>query len=135
MSQRKEQRFSLEMPVRISGLDADGRLFEQEAETLDVTTSGARISGIRHRLHRGCIITIQRRTSKARFRVMWVGEDGGPDQGQIGVQLIESGKFIWGQVIPRIFGDRFRGVAPEPAPDLSEIPLRAILKADPSSFD
>ena len=110
MSDRREQRKSLVLPVRISGLDANGSLFEQEAETLDVTTTGARLSGITHALHRGCIIRVQRGPSKARFSVTWVGEVGGPDEGQIGIKLIEDGKLIWGQVIPRIFGDKFRTI-------------------------
>ncbi len=98
----------LELQVRVSGMDADGKLFEQAADTLDVTTTGARLAGIVHMLHRGCIVSVQRGRSKARFRVMWVGEQGGLDEGQIGIQLIEGGKLIWGQVIPRIFGDKFR---------------------------
>ena len=108
MSDRRERRMELVMPVRVSGMDANGCLFEQEAETMDVTTTGARLSGIRHSLHRGCIISVQRGTAKARFRVTWVGDNGGPDEGQIGIQLVEGGKLIWGQVIPRIFGDKFR---------------------------
>ena len=111
---RREQRLGLAIPVCISGMDANGSLFEQEADTIDVTTTGARLSGIRHDLHRGGIISVRRGSSKARFRVTWVGE--GPDQGQIGIQLIESGKLIWGQVIPRIFGDRFRGIDRQQSP-------------------
>lgn len=108
MSDRREQRTKLELPVRVSGMDADGKLFEQDASTVDVTTTGARLSGIVHCLHRGCVVSVQRGSSKARFRVTWIGDDGGPDQGHIGIQLIEGGKLIWGQVIPRIFGDKFR---------------------------
>jgi hypothetical protein len=133
MSVRREQRISLVIPVRVSGLDANGQLFEQEAGTIDVTTTGARLSGIRHPLHRGFILTVQRGSSKAKFRVMWVAEEGSVDQGQIGLQLVESGKFIWGIVLPRLFGDHFRSGAQ--ASFLPEIPLKAALKADPGAFD
>ena len=108
MSDRRERRTNLVLPVKISGMDANGKLFEQDAGTVDVTTTGARLSGIVHPLHRGCILSVQRGRSKARFRVTWIGDTGGPEQGQIGIQLSESGKLIWGQVIPRIFGDNFR---------------------------
>lgn len=108
MSDRREQRMNLELPVKVSGMDANGKLFEQEAGTLDVTTTGARLSGIVHPLNRGGVVSVQRGRSKARFRVMWIGEEGGMDEGQIGIQLIDGGKLIWGQVIPRIFGDKFR---------------------------
>ena len=108
MSDRREQRTKLALTVKVSGMDANGKLFEQEAATVDVTTTGARLSGITHPLHRGCIVSVKRRSSQARFRVTWVGEEGGMDEGQIGIQLLEGGKLIWGQVIPRIFGDKFR---------------------------
>ena len=123
MSDRREQRTKLELPVRVSGMDANGKLFEQEAGTVDVTTTGARLSGIQYPLHRSCIITVQRGSSKARFRVTWVGEQGGMDEGQIGIQLIESSKLIWGQVIPRIFGDKFRIIERKESSQ-SPLPLR-----------
>ena len=130
---RKEYRTTLALPVRVSGMDSNGSLFKQEAGTLDVTTTGARLTGMRHLLHRGCVVTVQHGASKARFRVMWVGGDGGPSHGQIGIQLIESGKFIWGQVLPRILGDQFRKHDQDLASCLPQIPLRAALRADPGS--
>lgn len=131
MSDRREQRVDLALPVKVSGMDANGKLFEQEAGTVDVTTTGARLSGIVHPLHRGCIVSVQRGPSKARFRVVWVGEKGGLDEGQIGVQLVDAGKLIWGQVIPRIFGDRFR-IIDRKESSHSPIPLRALTAASES---
>ncbi len=100
---RLDVRHSLALPVRIWGLDANGQLFEEYATTVDVTTTGAHITGVRHFLQRGCVIGVENRFSRARYRVTWVvrTEDGRP--GEIGVQLIETGKFIWGRVIPRVF--------------------------------
>lgn len=107
MGRRKEKRFELALPVRVWGMDADGQMFEQHATTSDVTTTGARIIGITHPLHRGCVIGLEHGGSRARFRVTYVGgaEDG--TEGKIGVQLLDSGKFIWGRVIPRVLGDQF----------------------------
>ncbi len=100
---RLDVRHSLALPVRIWGLDAHGQLFEEYATTVDVTTTGAHITGVKHFLQRGCVIGVENRFSSARYRVTWVvsTEDGRP--GEIGVQLIETGKFIWGRVIPRVF--------------------------------
>ncbi len=103
---RLDVRHTLALPVRVWGLDANGQMFEEYATTVDVTTTGAHIVGIKHLLQRGCVIGVEHRFSRARYRVTWVGkpEDGKP--GKIGVQLIEVGKFIWGRVIPRVFVDR-----------------------------
>jgi two-component system cell cycle response regulator len=102
---RQELRHSLTLPVRIWGLDATGKLFEQYASTVDVTTTGAHIAGVEHLLQRGCVIGVEHRSSRARYRVTWVSGSEGEKPGKVGVQLIEIGKFIWGRVLPRVFGD------------------------------
>jgi diguanylate cyclase (GGDEF)-like protein len=105
---RREQRLNLVLPVRVWGMDVNGELFEHEAITIDITTTGARLEGITGPLQKGCIVGIQHAISKARYRVVWVGAEGSLVQNQIGLQLIDSGKLIWGRVIPRMFGDDFR---------------------------
>jgi len=106
MGKRLEVRFDMALKVRIWGLDTDGQVFEEEATTIDVTTTGARLRGVTRSLHRGCVIGIRHRNSSARYRVTWVGPAEGGAEREIGVQLLEGGKFIWGRVLPRIFLDR-----------------------------
>ncbi|HEX8926792.1 MAG TPA: hypothetical protein VF786_13425 [Terriglobales bacterium] len=106
MGKRLEVRFDMALPVRIWGLDADGKVFEEEATTIDVTTTGARLRGVTRSLHRGCVIGIRHKNSSARYRVTWVGPSENGVEHEIGVQLLEGGKFIWGRVLPRIFIDR-----------------------------
>jgi hypothetical protein len=108
MALRKELRVSLQLPVRIWGMDANGELFEQDAATVDITTTGAQLNGVTRQLHRGSVIGIQHRMSKARFRVMWIGIEGTPSENCIGVKLVEEGKYIWGQPVQRIMGDDYR---------------------------
>ncbi len=105
MRRRREVRHLLALPVRIWGMDATGQMFEQYATTVDVTTTGASIAGIKHPLQRGCVIGIEHSSSRARYRVTWVGSTENGKTGEVGVQLIEVGKFIWGRVIPRVFVD------------------------------
>jgi hypothetical protein len=89
-------------------MDANGESFEHQAMTVDITTTGARLEGTARPLQKGCIVGIQHAISKARYRVAWVGAGGTQVQNQIGLQLVDSGKLIWGRVIPRTFGDDFR---------------------------
>jgi hypothetical protein len=107
MGSRKEQRTRMLLPVRIWGLDSEGVLFDLDARTIDVTPIGARLAGITCRLHRGAAIGVQCGNSKARFRVVWVGAAGGPKQDQIGIQLIDVGKYIWGKPLARTMGDDY----------------------------
>jgi hypothetical protein len=103
---RKEIRTPVEIPVRIRGLDSTGRLFDQVATTVDVTTTGARLRGVVVPLHRGCELNVQRASGEepARFRVMWVAENG---QGLIGIQLVEVGARGWDLSLDRTTGDAF----------------------------
>ena len=105
---RLDVRHRLALPVRVWGMDATGQMFEEYATTVDVTTTGAHISGIKHLLQRGCVIGVEHRSSRARYRVSWVETADGGKPGKVGVKLIESGKFIWGRVIPRVFVDSLR---------------------------
>lgn len=102
---RREQRFLIALPVQIWGMDIDGALFTEDAITVDITTTGAQLQGITHSLQRGCVVGVKHQTSKARYRVVWVGEAGSATGGKVGLQLIDVGKFIWGRALPRIFGD------------------------------
>lgn len=107
MGLRKEQRTRMMLPIRIWGMDSEGILFDLDARTVDITPIGARLAGVNCRLHRGATIGVQCGTSKARFRVVWVGAAGGPKQDQIGVQLLDLGKYIWGKPLARNMGDDF----------------------------
>ena len=102
---RREQRYLIALPVQLWGMDIDGALFAQDAVTVDITTTGARLQGITHALQRGCVVGVKHQNSKARYRVVWVGEAGSAAEGYVGLRLIDGGKFIWGRALPHIFGD------------------------------
>ena len=103
---------SLILPVRVSGMDSNGQLFDLDACTLDVTATGAKIHGVDRPLFRGAIIVVQHGLNKAKYLVRWIraGQDG--DGGQIGVQLLDQGVYIWGMVIPRSLGDDLEHLQP-----------------------
>ena len=105
---RRELRLYLALKVRLWGLDANGRGFEQDATTVDITGCGARLAGITCSLRSGCRIWLQHRGCKGNFWVRWVGKPGTGLQGQIGLQFAQNGRFNWGRTIPQIPGDAFQ---------------------------
>ena len=105
MGARREQRVKAVLTVHISGMDRSGKCYAQEAKTLDVTPVGARIAGITSPVEAGSNVCIRCGKSQSRFRVLWVGETGTARAGQIGVQALEVGKYIWGVALPRMMGD------------------------------
>jgi PilZ domain-containing protein len=91
---RKHKRARLAVPVRISRR-MEGSITSQMACTLDVTVEGARLNGVYSVKGPGEVIAVERGKNKALFRVVWVGERGTAQTGQLGVQCIEPGKNIW----------------------------------------
>jgi CheY-like chemotaxis protein len=91
MGYRREERIPLHVPALVSGLDRRGRAFIQSAKTLDISTAGARITGLNCQLDPGSVLSIQLGNRKARFEVLWVGEPGSLREGEIGLKCIEVG--------------------------------------------
>ncbi|MGZ4787045.1 MAG: PilZ domain-containing protein [Terriglobales bacterium] len=100
MPKRSEPRLPQEAPVRIFGMDSHGRPVSVASSTLDISKSGARLKEIRCWDYPGEIIGIRHGMEKARFRIIWVGAPGTPIDGQIGLQCIEAGRYIWGVAPP-----------------------------------
>jgi len=93
--ERRELRISKAVRVWVRGKDRTGHKFSQSAMAVDISKQGARLEGIGFLTWPGEIIVIKRGWRAARFRVIWVG-DVGPQAGQAGIYLLDSGKNIWG---------------------------------------
>lgn len=91
MGYRREERIPLQVSALVSGLDRRGRAFIQQAKTVDISSVGARITGLSYQLDPGTILSIQLGDRKARFQVLWVGEPGSPREGEIGLKCVEVG--------------------------------------------
>src|SRR4029077_2321588 len=102
---RRERRVTVPISVRLWGLDREGKVFSQNAKTLNIATSGARLFGVTAALERGYIVGLQCGNMRARFMVVWVGEKGSSREGQIGLRAAENG--IWSVALPRASDEDF----------------------------
>jgi hypothetical protein len=105
MTKRRERRLTVPIAVRLWGLDSHGKVFSQNAKTLDIATNGARLFGVTAALERGYIVGLQCGNMRARFMVVWVGEKGSSREGQIGLRAAENG--IWSVALPRASDDDY----------------------------
>ena len=105
MVKRRERRLTVPITVRLWGLDRQGKVFSQNAKTLNIATSGARIFGVTAALERGYIVGLQCGNMRARFMVVWVGEKGSPREGQVGLRVAENG--LWSVALPRASDEDF----------------------------
>jgi hypothetical protein len=95
LGKRREPRVQARLQVRIAGVDVSGRPLLQMVTTRNISRQGALLEGIQGKLKLGEIIAVTYMSSRARFRVTWVGDAGTERAGQIGVQSVEPDKCIW----------------------------------------
>lgn len=92
---RKEKRMEAVHPIRLWGMDANGRPFIEAVTTLDVSRTGARLKNARARIAVGDIVGLKSGENKNRFQVMWVGKTGTPDEGHVGLKSLDDEKGLW----------------------------------------
>jgi hypothetical protein len=99
MGPLREMRVRMQLEVRVWGMNSSGKPFSQTARTVEISGNGARLEGIAGLQQPGEIIGVQHAGQKARFQVLWIGEKGTPQAGQIGLACLEPGKCIWQQAL------------------------------------
>jgi hypothetical protein len=95
-----EPRLSIDLPVRVWGMSADGRPFSQHARAQNVSSEGALISGIEPELKVGDVIGVQCENNKARGTVMWAMHTGFVSKNQIGIKLLTDQECPWKAYLP-----------------------------------
>ncbi|HVP43420.1 MAG TPA: PilZ domain-containing protein [Terriglobales bacterium] len=111
MARRREDRVKAELPVRVWGMTADGRPFNEHLKTRDVSRFGARIAWRNCSLKLGDIVGVQYQSEKGRFRIAWIAAD----KSEFGVASAEPGKSIWGPLPAGATTHPGRAASAEPA--------------------
>ena len=90
-----EPRLSVDLPVRIWGMSAEGRPFSQHARAQNISSEGALISGVDNELKVGDMIGVQCDDKKTRCTVIWVLNTGPVKKNQVGIKLIADQECPW----------------------------------------
>src|SRR5208282_3935238 len=98
--QQTEPRLSVDLPVRIWGMSAEGRPFSQSAHAYNISSEGALISGVESELKVGDVIGVQCAERKARCTVIWVMNTGPVKKNQVGVRLVADQECPWKSYLP-----------------------------------
>jgi hypothetical protein len=94
-------------------MGANDQPFFQNATAQNVSVTGACIYGLDQKLKVGDIIGIQYEAKKARCKVIWITDAGGPKKIQVGVQLVADQECPW----LGLLSDEIRASNPIPKPD------------------
>ena len=98
LGKRRDPRVDVAVPVQLSGTDKEGRAFDQQATTMNVSQRGAQLEGVRGRLQPGGSVMLARGPHSEAFRIVWVGAEGSAVAGQIGVSSAEPTSF-WDEIL------------------------------------
>jgi DNA-binding NarL/FixJ family response regulator len=89
VSKRREPRLAVSQPVQVGDQDSKDS-FSQTTLLVDVSHRGARLDGIALHLKAGEVVHLVSDGCDARFRVIWVGDPGTSQEGQIGLQRLTT---------------------------------------------
>ncbi|HEX7895981.1 MAG TPA: PilZ domain-containing protein [Terriglobales bacterium] len=95
MEPKGETRIAADLPVRVWGMDADGKPFFQNAAASNLSSEGALLSRIQHPLKMGEVLGIQYGEKKARFEIKWVKPVAIPKGFEAGVRILPNQTLPW----------------------------------------
>ena len=100
MSQAAEARVTVDLPVRVWGMTADGRPFSQHARAQNISSEGALLAGIENELKVGDVVGVQCEERKTRCTVIWVVNTGPIKKNQVGIKLLADQECPWKAYLP-----------------------------------
>ncbi|MGA8541126.1 MAG: PilZ domain-containing protein [Terriglobales bacterium] len=100
MDNQSEPRLSVDLPVRVWGMTAEGRPFSQTARAQNISNEGALLSGLESELKVGDVVGVQCDEKKTRCVVIWVMNTGPVKKNQVGVKLIADQECPWKSYLP-----------------------------------
>ncbi len=96
---RQERRLIEDLPVRIWAVDERGGWYTQFVVAHNISHGGALLMGLEQELRCGDLILVQYCRIKARFRIVWLRDSGGPYRIQAAVQRLDEDACPWEEVL------------------------------------
>ncbi len=97
---QSEPRQTVNLPVRVWGMTAEGRPFSQPAHAQNISSEGALLSGLESELRVGDVIGLQCEEKKTRCTVIWVMNTGPVKKNQAGIKLVADQEAPWKEYLP-----------------------------------
>jgi PilZ domain len=98
--QAAEKRVTVDIPVRIWGMSAQGRPFSQHVRAQNISSEGAALHDVESELKVGDVIGVQCDTNKARCSVIWSMNSGSLKRNQVGIRLLTDQECPWRDHLP-----------------------------------
>jgi PilZ domain len=108
MGNRREPRTEKNLPVRIFGTDADGRIFSEKVTTVNVSQRGAEVSGVKATVRLDEVVGLSHNQNKGHFKIKWIGQPHTPKAGHLGLVNVSPEKPFWDFAVPAPATDSFQ---------------------------
>jgi hypothetical protein len=95
MPNEPEPRVDVNLPIRVFGMDAEGKPFSQKAHARNISLHGARVAGLEKQLKPGDVVGVQFGEQKARCKVIWIVDAGPVQKIEAGVKMVEGQPCPW----------------------------------------
>lgn len=97
---RRKSRVAHKSRLILSGVDAEGYNFAEDTETVTVSKNGAAVR-TSYLLALGQELSVRMKESNrvGHFQVVWLGQEGTPSEGRIGLEWVAIKRF-WGIEFP-----------------------------------
>jgi hypothetical protein len=90
---RRERRLHIAIPVKV--FSSGGTTDAQTCCTYDISPRGARLVAPQGVREVGQVVSLQRLSRRAAYKVVWIGKPGTSRQGQVGLTAINPNNVIW----------------------------------------
>jgi PilZ domain len=92
---RRSVRVQVRVPVTVSGKFADGTPFREQGQVVTISKYGAKLkTGLPLKVGSEVRVQPQKGSQPALFRVVWVGREGTPRAGEIGIEYVRVSSFL-----------------------------------------
>jgi len=100
IDRRRESRARTALTVRVWGIDANGRAFNDQTFVRDISLRGALLEGLEHPIRPGDLVGVQYGERRARFHVVWVGKIGLGENFRAALQRLQRDDCPWRDELP-----------------------------------
>ncbi len=100
MERRKESRYRLLVPVKVSGIDGDGEPFAIEVMATHFSRSGALLTGLEVELRCGDMLVLDYEGHRAHFRIVWFLNQGPRMGAEVAIQKSNREPCPWADLLP-----------------------------------
>ena len=107
MGRRREPRANLILQVRILGMSADNRPFNESVQTLNISRRGVLLTGVQCQPKVGEVVGLHYAGKKVRYCVMWVRRPDSSQTAQVGLETVEERKSLWDFELPSPTADQY----------------------------